>query len=175
MKPYNFKVYDESLQNFLDTKSEISEFIRSILDDYRTGKLVNGDTANIKEQLEQEKLTALQNKNSTHELTKRKLDAETRISEYHADNLDVVGDNPSPQAKKAMTHYTHKKLNGFNEYVQRKYTLNYFENDELCHKALCKICEALFESQDKQEVTDDVCWHIEEIHNQRAEIVVSKN
>ena len=175
MKKYQFKTYEDPLQDFLETQSNISEFIRNILDDYRTGKLMHSENASIKEQLEQEKLIEKQNKNSVHETQKRKLEAETKIVEYHADNLDVVGGTPSSQAKKAMAHYTHKKLNGFNEYVQRKYKIEYFQNDTKPYKALCQICEALFEGTDRQEVTDDVCWHIEEIHKQRAEIVVSKN
>lgn len=38
-------------------------------------------------------------------LLNRKLDAETRIAEYHADNLHTIGHNPSNQAKQAMKHY----------------------------------------------------------------------
>jgi len=47
----------------------------------------------------------LKSKVSNSDLIRRKLDAETRISEYHADNIDVIGSKPSAQAKQAMSHY----------------------------------------------------------------------
>ena len=44
MKKYQCKVFDESLQNYLDNQINVSEFIRNILDDVRTGKLLYDST-----------------------------------------------------------------------------------------------------------------------------------
>ncbi|MBI1663916.1 MAG: hypothetical protein IS860_10660 [Nitrosopumilus sp.] len=62
-------------------------------------------TNNLKEEIEKEKLQSLKNKNSLHSIKQRKEDAITRIAEYHADNLGIIGANPSPQARKAMGHH----------------------------------------------------------------------
>lgn len=61
--------------------------------------------SSIDAELKQEQLQKAKNANDLHELKKRNLDAETRIKEYHADNLEVIGDKPSRTAKEAMKHH----------------------------------------------------------------------
>ena len=63
MKKFMFKVYDDSLENFLDCQSNLSEFIRSILDDYRTGKLVEKTSIDFDEEMNQEKLKKIKKEN----------------------------------------------------------------------------------------------------------------
>ncbi len=72
MKPYNFKVYDEPLQNYLDIQSDLSEFIRNILDDYRTGKIVSKLSINFDEEMNTQKLKKIKKENI-------KLDLDNRI------------------------------------------------------------------------------------------------
>lgn len=47
MKKYQCKVYDEELNDFLDNKPNVSEFIRNVLNDFRTGKLSYESPENI--------------------------------------------------------------------------------------------------------------------------------
>jgi len=58
MKKYQVNVYEEPLLNFLDTKSNVSEFIRTILDDFRTGKISYDTNSELttKQKLEKVKL-----------------------------------------------------------------------------------------------------------------------
>ncbi len=79
-----------------------TEMFRIIIRNYFDNPNKN---SNLKEELNQAKLKFTQNKNELHNLTKRKLDAEVRITEYHADNLDVIGNNPSKLSKEAMNHH----------------------------------------------------------------------
>ena len=63
MKKFMFKVYDESLENFLDCQSNISEFLRDLINDYRQGKLMNADQIGLKQKIENEKYQKLQKEN----------------------------------------------------------------------------------------------------------------
>ena len=65
----------------------------------------NSPTSKLDEEIKREKLKALQNKNALHEDLKSIRNSQARIQKYHADHLDVIGDNPSSKAKEAMTHY----------------------------------------------------------------------
>ncbi len=107
----------------------------------------DGKSNNIKEEIEKAKLTALNNKNSNHSLISRKLDAETRITEYHADNLDVIGDKPSNQAKEAMTHHI-------------KGTIPY--DEDAVH---CPDCNWHTNSKDSTNYQiNGITWHVQNFH-----------
>ena len=71
MKKYQFKTYGDPLQDFLETQSNISEFIRNILDDYRTKKLVDSSTMSFDEQMNQEKLKKIKKENIKLDLDNR--------------------------------------------------------------------------------------------------------
>ncbi len=140
---------------------------------------MNGVTAtiaddDIDQQLKEAKLKDANNKISLHSIKKRNIEADTKIKEYHAKHIGTVGSRPTPQAKRAMESHVRGYDSGIDE-VQRKYNYKYLENESEPHKTLCKICETLFESTEKHIAVDDVVWHIEEIHNQRAETVVRRN
>ena len=150
-----------------------NKLIQSLVKSHLTGTTENQELT-IKQQIEQEQLVKLQNQNDSeiNDIKKRKLEAETKIVEYHANNVDVVGSKPSFKASSAMrAHIT----NPINQEIQRKYTYKYLESDSQPHKALCRVCEVLFESTEKHQCIDDVVWHIEEIHNLKAETLVKKN
>ena len=57
--------------------------------------------------------------------------ATATIKEHEAKYIDTFDAKPSPQAKRAIQSYAHQKPKGFNETVQRKYKIDFFENDQL--------------------------------------------
>ena len=112
----------------------IQSLVKNILygDDIKTE-----DT--IKRRIEEEKLQALKNKNELHGDNKLFKHSQAKIKEYHANHLGTIGSNPSPQAKKAMTHY----VNG---------TQPYDENAIYCPE--CK-----FRTNSK----DSISWQIDRL------------
>ena len=152
--------------------SSRTQYLQKIIDEILSGNSTNSKLT-INQKIKNEQLKKIQFENDElKEIKKRKLEAETKIVEYHANNVDVVGSKPSFKASSAMrAHIT----NPINQEIQRKYTYKYLESDSQPHKALCRVCEVLFESTEKHQCIDDVVWHIEEIHNLKAETLVKKN
>lgn len=63
--------------------------------------------SSIDAELKAEQLVKAKNQNSLHKIKSRKLEAETKIKEYHAGHLDVIGSSPSATAHRAMeSHVT---------------------------------------------------------------------
>lgn len=87
MKVYQFKVYDENLQKFLDSQESISDFLRKLVQDFKDSKLIY-PSQSIDYKLKEARL-----ENYTHK---------NRIEKVKADYAETFGQLPSPRATNAI-------------------------------------------------------------------------
>lgn len=87
-KVYQFKVTDKSLQDFLDSQPNKSDFFRQVAQDLKDGKLVYLSES-IDAKIKEAKLENLGYKN--------------RIDKVRAIHVETFGKEPSPQAQNAIT------------------------------------------------------------------------
>jgi len=81
MKKYQFNVFDLDLQFFLESDDNVSEKIRNILDDVRTGVLVKKEDIDFEEQMNLQKLEKIKKENIAKDIDNRiKLIHELKIS-----------------------------------------------------------------------------------------------
>lgn len=93
------------LKKILKDDELISQKAKQIISDFVNGKFNPSNENNINEKIKEANFIKSQNHNELQAIRKRKLEAETKISEYHANHLDVIGSMPSNQAKEAIKHY----------------------------------------------------------------------
>ena len=105
-KHYQFRVYDLALENWLESHSNISEFIRKTLDDARTGK--NQKDENIEFKIKRQQLLKLQLGNWKDLMSHGLI-----MEEAKAILLDQAEmENPTINSIKEMKNYE-TGLNGF--------------------------------------------------------------
>lgn len=119
-KPQSISI-EESIWNDLAIPAEKqglskNQLVQKLVEHYvKTGRMGEQDTPtalSIDSLIKAENLERLKLKNQEHRevqsIKKRKLEATTKIIEYHAEHLDVIGATPSRAAKTAMEHHVNQ-------------------------------------------------------------------
>ena len=148
-KEFHIRISDQNLIDFIESKPERAEFIRSVIDDLRTGKLIYSNENSIDLETKKQKL--------------RKLTAEAGIKEHELKYWDNFNDPPSPQAKKAITERALTKQQIFNvkDRIALRWDLDRFI-------ATCPFCRNKFEYITENQAITDMARHFEALHPQQA-------
>lgn len=159
------KITDEKIIEYLQTKKNISIFIREVINDLISGKL-NYSEKNIETEIKKVKL--------------QKLKAEVRIKEFEANQIEkygeVFGKSPSYQGHKAIKERANVEFSSSNQTTFRELTeeeLNQFaklmslEQIDEGYKTVCLICKLKLEFSERTDAILEANRHLLAVHGKK--------
>ena len=165
-KPYDFhlNILDEDDKEFLKSQPNLSNFLRTLITDFRTGKLSYSEK-NIDAE--------------TKVMRLRKLTAEVRIKEFEANQIEkygkVFGKSPSYQGHKAIKEgaleetsqvtklyreLSEEELNKFAELIS-------LENTADGYKMVCLLCRLESSFSERMEAILEANRHLVAVHGKK--------
>lgn len=155
-KRYYVRIKDEETQKFLDSQPNQNTTIGKILTDYVNGDLVSSNESNLDLEIKKAKL--------------KKLNAEGRIKEFEANQLEIYKDTfgipPSKQTQKVIEKGAHERENTNQEIENVMTHFEFIEKSKVTGEMsfVCKHCVNMLYSEESKMI-QEMSRHIQAMHS----------
>lgn len=162
MKRYAFYSSDEELENFLDTKANISDFVEKTIIDVKDGKL-NYSKGDLDTEIKIARLSKLQSEAIIKKFQATEIEKNTKTPSYSGHKPIEVTTNPNfssvtlPEIKNEKTFLPIDQIDPvtFLDFLRKI-------NDEWVLK--CKFCGNNLTDLDREKVLKEYARHLKAIH-----------